>query len=218
MHVQQQILLPWWSGVGLVARLWVIKTWIIRRITITIAIMTRVGESVYNICFKSYCNQNKFGNKGNFSNSSLFFSQSVVTTLPHESWALQLSAPSAAAACLWCCTIPTICPCAGPHTRHVSHVWPCLEQVAFTCNWDICQHPFIIKLSYEVSAFFKYCTLHSINRQTSLTCLPDTSRLHLSQNIQFPTGSRKRPPLVCRDAIMDSRYIGTEESAAKNLN
>ena len=50
--------------------------------------------------------------------------------------------------------------------------------------------------------------------QTSLTCLPDTSWLHLSQNIQFPTGSRKRPPLVCRDAIR-LRYIGTEESGAK---
>ena len=55
----------------------------------------------------------------------------------------------------------------------------------------------------------------SKHRQTSLTCLPGTSRLHLSQNIQFPTGSRKRPPLVCRDAIMDSRYIETEESGAK---
>ena len=72
----------------------------------------------------------------------------------------------------------------------------------------------LFKLSYVVSPFFKYCTLHSINRQTSLTCLPDTSRLHLSQNIQFPTGSRKRPPLVCRDAIR-LRYIGTEESGAK---
>ena len=56
----------------------------------TITTMPWVGESVYNICFKSYCNQNKFGNKGNLSNSSLVSSQSIVTTLPHESWALQL--------------------------------------------------------------------------------------------------------------------------------
>ena len=136
------------SSVGLEARLWVIKTWIIRRITITIAIMTRVGESVYNICFKSYCNQNKFGNKGNFSNSSLFFSQSVVTTLPHESWALQLSAPSAAAVSVM-----------QHHSHHLSLRWsphqtwqPCLTMLG-TCNLDTCQQNpnrqvvgFIVKL------------------------------------------------------------------------
>ena len=69
----------------------------------------------------------------------------------------------------------------------------------------------------------QYCSrlflqvLHSPFYKSSniLTCLHGTSGLHLSQNIQFPTGSRKRPPLVCRDAIMDSRYIETEESGAK---